>query len=77
MMQTFAAVPRLDSVESLEDNCDSCGVPAKLRFELAAGGTLAFCGHHANRSVDDIVRLATQVVLESGYDWRGVGHQIG
>jgi hypothetical protein len=71
MTQTLVPVPRLDTAPSLADRCDRCGVPAKLHVDLTAGGSLAFCGHHANRLAPDITRLATAIVVEEGFEWRG------
>ena len=31
------------------DRCDRCGAQAYLRVELAGGGELLFCAHHASR----------------------------
>ena len=34
-------------------------------------GTLAFCGHHANRYADAITRVAVQLTVQAGFAWRG------
>ena len=41
--------PEIVTVASLAERCDRCGAAAKLEVVLAAGGELAFCGHHANK----------------------------
>src|SRR2546429_8209323 len=71
MTQTALPAPRLDSTPSLVDTCDQCGAAAKLRFELAGAGSLAFCGHHANEHAQLIARRATRVVVVEGFAWRG------
>ncbi len=53
------------------DRCDRCAAAAKLVVTLRSRGTLAFCGHHANRYADAIVRVAAQVTVEAGFAWRG------
>ena len=51
------------------DRCDRCGAAAKLEVKLVSGGELTFCGHHANRHGDDLVRIGERIVLEEGFDW--------
>jgi hypothetical protein len=63
--------PEITSAASLTDRCDRCAAAAKLVVTLTNGGELAFCGHHANRHSDDIVRVAESVVLEDGFEWAG------
>jgi len=72
MTQILTRAPRLDSTTALGDTCDCCGVPAKLQVELAAGGELTFCGHHANRLARQIAVEAVHVVVEDGFEWRGL-----
>jgi hypothetical protein len=72
MTPTLSAARRVDAAPSLDDRCDRCGASAKLRFELTAGGTLSLCGHHANRYFEEIIRTAAQVVVEDGFNWRGL-----
>ena len=48
--------------------------PAALKTnfkDLRSGGTLAFCGHHANRYADAITRVAVQLTVQAGFAWRG------
>ena len=59
-------------VPDLTDRCDSCAAAARLTVTLRAGGSLAFCGHHANRYADVILRTAAQVSTEDGFVWRGI-----
>ena len=71
MTQTLLPPPRLGVVPSLAGRCDRCGAAAKLEMTLPAGGLLAFCGHHANRHVEDILGQATRVSVENGFEWWG------
>ena len=63
--------PEITTVDTLTDRCDRCSAAAKLVVSLTSGGELAFCGHHANRLREDIIRVAERVVLEDGFDWTG------
>jgi len=58
-------------VPEITDRCDRCAAAAKLVAALRAGGTLAFCGHHANRYADAITRVAVQLTVQAGFAWRG------
>lgn len=71
MMRT-ALPPRVEVVPSMDEYCDRCTASAKLSLVLHAGGDLAFCGHHANRHVDDILAQAARVSVEDGFSWRGM-----
>jgi hypothetical protein len=63
--------PEITTVASLAESCDRCGASAKLTVTLTSDAELAFCGHHANRHHDDIVRVAERITLEEGFDWAG------
>ena len=63
--------PEIDTIAELTERCDRCGAAAKLEVEMAGGGGLAFCGHHANRYDADILRLASKIRLEEGFVWPG------
>ncbi len=63
-------LPLLLVVPELDERCDRCGAAAKLTVSLRAGGELAFCGHHANRYGERLVRSSAQVIAEDGFDWR-------
>ncbi|MEN3309565.1 MAG: hypothetical protein V7603_5767 [Micromonosporaceae bacterium] len=71
MSQILSPGTQLDTAPSLEDRCDHCGAAAKLHVDLSGGGSLAFCGHHANQHTEEITRLAQRVVVEDGFHWRG------
>jgi hypothetical protein len=70
-MMTALLSPEIVTVASLADRCDSCTAAARLEVTLASGGSLAFCGHHANKYTGDIVRVASKVELENGFEWAG------
>ena len=61
--------PEITTVASLSERCDRCSAAAKLVVHLASGGELAFCGHHANRHQEDIVRVGERIVLEEDFKW--------
>jgi hypothetical protein len=44
-----------------EDRCDRCGAQAYLRVELASGGELLFCAHHAREHGDKLRQVAIAV----------------
>ena len=66
---TALLMPEITTVGELTERCDRCGAAAKLEITLAGGGKLAFCGHHANRHREDIVRVAERIVAEEGFEW--------
>ena len=39
------------------DRCDRCGARAVVRAVLASGGSLVFCGHHANAHQGHLQRI--------------------
>src|SRR4051794_14708306 len=66
-------LPLLRVVPELTDRCDRCAAAARLTVTLRTGGTLAFCGHHANRYADQLQPIAAEVETEEGFHWRGGG----
>jgi hypothetical protein len=48
------------------DRCDRCGAQAYLRVELAGGGDLLFCAHHAREHGDKLREIAVSVHDETG-----------
>ncbi|HWJ67942.1 MAG TPA: hypothetical protein VNT31_14800 [Nocardioides sp.] len=44
-----------------EDRCDRCGAQAYLRVELATGGELLFCAHHAREHGAALKEIAAHV----------------
>jgi hypothetical protein len=59
-------------VPDLTERCDRCSAAAKLTVTLRSGGTLAFCGHHANRYAGQIARVAARLTVQAGFAWRGI-----
>lgn len=47
------------------DRCDACGAQAYVRVELAAGGELQFCAHHARKHGAALEQVATHIHDES------------
>jgi hypothetical protein len=70
-MTTLLSTPEIVTVDELTERCDSCGAAAKAEVSLSSGGTLAFCGHHANRHAGELSRAARKVTLEQGFAWAG------
>jgi hypothetical protein len=56
---TTAVAPRTPL--TAEDRCDRCGAQAYLRVELAGGGDLLFCAHHAREHGDKLREIAVSV----------------
>jgi hypothetical protein len=48
-----------------EDRCDRCGAQAYLRVELASGGELLFCAHHAREHGEKLKKIAVAVQDET------------
>ena len=56
---TTAVAPRTPLTAA--DRCDRCGAQAYLRVELAGGGELLFCAHHAREHGDKLREIAVSV----------------
>jgi hypothetical protein len=54
-----------------EERCDRCSAAGKLRVRVAEGGDLIFCGHHANKYADQLVKIAVEVAVAPDFSWRG------
>lgn len=48
------------------DRCDRCGAQAYVRVELATGGELLFCAHHAREHADKLHQVASTIHDETG-----------
>ncbi|MEV6629799.1 hypothetical protein AB0M54_03485 [Actinoplanes sp. NPDC051470] len=70
-MTTLVSTPEIVTVDELIERCDSCAAAARLEVTLPTG-TLAFCGHHANKHGAELARLATVARVEKGFIWAGV-----
>jgi hypothetical protein len=38
---------------------------------VAEGGELVFCGHHANKYAEQLVKIAVEVAVAPEFSWRG------
>jgi hypothetical protein len=73
-MMTTMLSPEIVTVPSLVDRCDSCNAAAKAEIALSSGGSLVFCGHHANKHAGRLGLLASKVTIEDGFEWAGRSH---
>jgi hypothetical protein len=48
------------------DRCDRCGAQAYVRVELARGGELLFCAHHAREHAEKLQQVAASIQDETG-----------
>lgn len=48
------------------DRCDRCGAHAYVRVELATGGELLFCGHHAREHAARLSEIASAIHDSTG-----------
>ncbi len=48
------------------DRCDRCGAQAYVRVELASGGELLFCAHHAREHAVKLQQVAASIHDDSG-----------
>ena len=48
------------------DRCDRCGAQAYVRVELASGGELLFCAHHAREHADKLSQVAASITDDTG-----------
>jgi hypothetical protein len=76
MIQTLNSQPAVHVADELGERCDRCGAAAKLRATITGTGSLAFCGHHANRYADRISVTAERIDVESGFAWRGAEYDL-
>jgi hypothetical protein len=69
---TPTLTPPPETVATVADErCDRCNAVGKLRIRLAEGGELVFCGHHANKYAEDLVKIAVTVAVDPDFSWRG------
>jgi hypothetical protein len=54
-----------------DERCDRCNAAGKLRIRVAEGGDLVFCGHHANKYAEHLVKIADEVAVDPEFSWRG------
>jgi len=63
--------PETVAVPGAEERCDRCLAAGKLRVMIAGGGSLVFCGHHANKYAENLVKIAVDVAVAPDFEWRG------
>ena len=70
-MMTAMLSPEIVTVPSLVDRCDSCSAAGKAEIALTSGGSLVFCGHHANKNAGKLHPVAARITVEDGFEWAG------
>lgn len=71
MTPTLTPPPETVAVPGADERCDRCNAAGKLRVMIAGGGELVFCGHHANKYAEKLVKIAVQVAAAPDFVWRG------
>ena len=71
MTPTLTPPPETTAPPAADERCDRCSAAGKLRVRLAEGGELIFCGHHANKYADDLVKITVDYTVEPDFTWRG------
>jgi hypothetical protein len=71
MTPTLTPPPETVALFAADERCDRCSAAAKLRVRLAEGGDLVFCGHHANKYAEELVKIAVEVAVAPEFEWRG------
>jgi hypothetical protein len=71
MTPTLTPPPETAAPPAADERCDRCNAAGKLRVTLAGGGELVFCGHHANKYAEDLVKIAVQFSAAPEFAWRG------
>ncbi|CAM3417296.1 hypothetical protein [Stackebrandtia soli] len=71
MTPTLTPPPETDTRPVTGESCDRCSAAAKLRITLAGGEDLVFCGHHANKYAEKLVKITVDFTADSEFDWRG------
>lgn len=71
MTPTLTPPPEIETPPVAGKRCDRCSAAAKLRVVLAGGGDLQFCGHHANKYAEELVKIAVDVAVDPDFTWRG------
>ncbi|MEE3920188.1 hypothetical protein V2I01_24100 [Micromonospora sp. BRA006-A] len=70
MTPTHAAA-RDGEPPAADERCDRCNAAGKLRITLAGGSELVFCGHHANKYAEDLVKITVRYASDPEFSWRG------
>jgi hypothetical protein len=71
MTPTLTPPPDTVAPPAADERCDRCNAAGKLRVTIAGGGELVFCGHHANKYAEDLVKVAVEFAADPDFAWRG------
>ncbi|MET7709349.1 hypothetical protein [Micromonospora sp. NPDC005189] len=71
MNSTLTPPPETVAPPAADERCDRCNAAGKLRITLVGGSELVFCGHHANKYAEDLVKITERFVTEPDFSWRG------
>jgi hypothetical protein len=71
MTPTLTPPPETVAPPAADERCDRCNASGKLRVMIAGGGQLVFCGHHANKYAEQLVKIAVEVAIDPEFIWRG------
>lgn len=71
MTPTLTPPPAAVAPQATDERCDRCNAAGKLRVMLAGGGELVFCGHHANKYAEHLVKITVQFETDPEFTWRG------
>jgi hypothetical protein len=71
MTPTLTPPPATVAFPAADERCDRCTASGKLRVQIAGGGQLVFCGHHANKYAEQLVKIAVDVAVDPEFTWRG------
>jgi len=71
MTPTLTPPPETVAFPAADERCDRCTASGKLRVLIAGGGQLVFCGHHANKYAEQLVKIAVDVAVDPEFTWRG------
>ncbi|MBM0238988.1 hypothetical protein JNW88_20970 [Micromonospora sp. ATA32] len=63
--------PETVAPPAADERCDRCNAAGKLRITLAGGSELVFCGHHANKYAEDLVKITVKYATDPEFSWRG------
>jgi hypothetical protein len=71
MTPTLTPPPATVVPPAADERCDRCNAAGKLRVSLAGGSELVFCGHHANKYADDLIKITVHYAADPDFTWRG------
>ncbi|MBB5872396.1 hypothetical protein F4553_005830 [Allocatelliglobosispora scoriae] len=71
MTATLTPPSETATAPAADERCDRCNAAGKLRIVMAGGGELVFCGHHANKYAEDLVKITVTAAADADFVWRG------